>query len=385
MEQARQADEAVPFFRHDLGSLELEAIREVLAGDILTTGDYVRGFEEKFAKYLNIAEVIGLSSCTGALHLALIGLGLKPGDEVITTPMTFVATVTAIMCAQGKPVFVDVEAETGNMDVNKIRAVITDKTRFIMPVHLYGQMCDMGALRALADEYNLKIIEDSAHCIEGHRDGIRPGQLSEAACFSFYATKNMTSGEGGALATRHEDLCRRLRTLSQHGMTKNANDRYKEGYRHWDVLELGWKYNMDNLQGALLNCQMSRLDEKLRARQQRAHYYRQRLMELSGVEMPAVLDGVGHAWHLMTVWLDPELRDSIILALQKEKIGCVVNYRAVHGLTYFSQQLGCSKSDFAIAADIGDRTLSLPFYPTMSYQQIDRVIVALERALAAHA
>ncbi len=201
----------IPFFMHDLGQAELDSIAEVLTGPILTTGETVARFERRFADYLGRRHCLGLTSCTGALHLSLVALGIGPGDEVITTPMTFIATATAILEAGAKPIFVDVEPDTGNLDAACIEAAITKHTRAIVPVHLYGQMCDMEAIRAIADRYGLYVIEDAAHCIEGERNGIRPGQLSHTACFSFYATKNLTCGEGGAVVTDDDALAEKLR------------------------------------------------------------------------------------------------------------------------------------------------------------------------------
>ena len=253
----------IPFYRHDLGEAELASLKEALSSAILTTGEGVIEFEENFAKLLDSKYALGVTSCTGALHMALLGLGIVPGDEVITTPMSFIATASVIMCVGATPVLVDVESGTGNIDVNKIESVITSRTKAIIPVHLYGQMCDMIELRRVADKFNLKIIEDSAHCVEGTRDGIKPGQLSDAACFSFYATKNLTCGEGGAVVTNSEELQKKMILLRLHGMTKTAFDREKNGYEHWDMVELGWKYNMDNIQAAILKPQMERLKKKL--------------------------------------------------------------------------------------------------------------------------
>ncbi|HEX6513902.1 MAG TPA: DegT/DnrJ/EryC1/StrS family aminotransferase, partial [Chloroflexota bacterium] len=236
----------VPFFRHDLGRDELDSVAEVIQGLILTTGDTVARFEQEFASCLGRKHALGVTSCTGALHLSLLGLGVGPGDEVITTPMTFIATATSILEAGATPVFVDVEPGTGNLDAARVEVAITERTKAIMPVHLYGQMCDMRALRQIADRHKLFIVEDAAHCVEGTRDGIRPGELGDTACFSFYATKNLTCGEGGAVVTDDSELAERLRLLRLHGMTKNAFDRYREGYQHWDMVMLGWKYNMDN-------------------------------------------------------------------------------------------------------------------------------------------
>ena len=372
----------IPFFMHDLGKAELDSIAEVLAGPILTTGEQVQRFERRFAEYLGVAHALGVTSCTGAIHLSLLALGIGPGDEVITTPLTFIATSTAILEAGATPVFVDVEPTTGNLDAEAVEAAITPRTRAIVPVHLYGQMCDMVSLRRIADKHGLAIIEDAAHCVEGHRDGIGPGQLSETACFSFYATKNLTCGEGGALVTRDQHLLEKLRLLRLHGMTKMAADRHREGYRHWDMTRLGWKYNMDNIQAALLLPQLERLETTWTRREQLAMAYLDRLKNIEGVSWPRCLPGGRHAWHLFTIWIAPESRDTVIQGLQDAGIAVMVNYRAIHLLTYFQEQFGLARGSFPHAERIGDSTLSLPFYPSMPLEHVERVTGTLESLLS---
>jgi dTDP-4-amino-4,6-dideoxygalactose transaminase len=371
----------VPFFMHDLGKAELDAIAEVLAGPILTTGDWVTRFEARFADYLGVRHAIAVTSCTGALHLSLLALGIGPGDEVITTPMTFIATATSIMEAGAKPVMVDVEPETGNLDAVKVEAAITERTRAIMPVHLYGQMCDMRALRRIADRHGLFIIEDSAHCVEGTRDGVKTGQLGDTSCYSFYATKNLTCGEGGALVTNDDALAEKLRLLRLHGMNKNANDRHKEGYKHWDMTVLGWKYNMDNIQAALLLPQMDRLEENWNKRRELAGHYEDRLWDIPNLTRPKTLPGVEHSWHLFPVWIGSGLRDTVIEDLQALGISVMVNYRAIHLLRFFRETFGFTVGAFPNAERIGDASLSLPFYPNMPLEHVDIVTEALARTL----
>ncbi len=367
---------------HDLGKAELDAVAEVLANPILTTGEWVARFEQRFADYLGVRNAVALTSCTGALHLSLIALGIGPGDEVITTPMTFIATATAIIEAGAKPVFVDVEPETGNLDVLRIEAAITERTRAIVPVHLYGQMCDMRALRELADRYGLHIFEDAAHCVEGARDGVKTGQLGNTACYSFYATKNLTCGEGGAAVTNDDALAEKLRLLRLHGMNKNANDRHREGYQHWDMPVLGWKYNMDNIQAALLLPQMDRLDDNWQERRELAQQYEARLWDIPDLSRPKTLPGVEHAWHLFPVWIGAGRRDEVIERMQKAGISVMVNYRAIHRLTYFRDTFGFKTGDFPNAELIGDNTLSLPFYPNMPLEHVDCVIETLRDILS---
>jgi len=371
----------IPFFMHDLGEPEIEEVRRVLAGPILTTGEVVAKFERRFADYLGRRHALAVTSCTGALHLSLLALGIGAGDEVITTPMTFIATSTAIIEAGAKPVFVDVEPDTGNLNASLIEAAITPRTKAIIPVHLYGQMCDMRAIRKVADKHGLFVIEDAAHCVEGMRDGIRPGELGDTACFSFYATKTLTCGEGGALVTDRDALVEKLRLLHHHGMTKTAADRHREGYQHWDMTVLGWKYNMDNIHAALLLPQLERLEENWHRRETVAQWYVQRLKECSGLSFISPKPGVRHARHLFPVWIGNGRRDEIIQGLQREGIGVVVNYRAIHLLTYFRETFDFRVGIFPHAERIGNETMSLPFYPAMSEKQVVAVTDTLSRLL----
>jgi dTDP-4-amino-4,6-dideoxygalactose transaminase len=371
----------IAFYRHDLGKPELDLVAEVLGGEILTTGEYVARFEKQFAEFLGRRYALAVSSCTGGLHVSLMALGIGPGDEVITTPMTFIASATAILEAGAKPVFVDVEPDTGNMDASKVEAAITPRTKAIVPVHLYGLMCDMRALRAIADHHNLKIIEDAAHCVEGKRDGVGPGELGDTACFSFYATKNLTCGEGGAIVTDDLELYERMRLLHLHGMTKTAYDRSREGYSHWDMVELGWKYNMSNIEAALLLPQFSRIAPKLLQRVRLADLYDELLADVQGIVGPGRRDNAQHAWHLYPVRVAIDKRDRIVESLKADDIGCVVNYRAVHLLKYFRERYGYRPGDFPNAEEIGDGSISLPFYPGMPHADAEHVVSRLNRAI----
>ena len=368
----------VPYFRHDLGAAELASLAKVLEGDILTTGDAVTEFETRFAALLGLRHALAVTSCTGALHMALLALDIGPGDEVITTPMSFVATSTAIIEAGATPVFVDVEPDTGNLDASRVEAAITERTRAIMPVHLYGLMCDMRALKAIADRHQLRIIEDAAHCIEGTRDGIRPGELSDAACFSFYATKNLTCGEGGAIAVNDAALAERLKLLRLHGVTRTAQQSAKDGYRHWDMVVLGWKYNMSNVEAALLLPQFDRLQAKLARRDDLADRYEQAFAGFDDIKVPSSRPNSQHARHVYTVWCTGCERDDLIAHLHGERIGAVVNYRPIHLMSYFVERYGYRRGDFPVAEWIGDRTVSLPFYPDMPVEHVHVVANAID-------
>lgn len=371
----------VEFFRHNLGFEEKEAVCRILDSVFLTTGGEVCQFENSLATYLGAKHCVALTSCTAALHLSLLALGIGSGDEVITTPMTFVASSLAIIHTGAKPVWVDVELDTGNIDAGQIEAAVTSRTKAIMPVHLYGQMCDMKKIWKIADKYDLRIIEDCAHALESERDGIKAGQVSDAACFSFYATKSITSGEGGAVTTNSEELADKIRKLRMHGLNKEAADRYTSRYQHWDLEEIGWKYNMDNIQAALLRPQLRKVERYWRRRKEIRELYRQALESLPDVQMPSVRRDSKSGYHLFTIWVSPELRDATIGKLQDRDIGVAVNYRAIHLLSKFRELFGKERGSYHNAERIGDSTISLPFYPSLSENEIEYVIDQLRTIL----
>ena len=366
----------VEFFRHSLGDEEKAAAQRVLDGLFLTMGEEVYAFERELAAYLGLAEVVAVSSCTGAEHLSLITLGIGPGDEVITTPLTFIATATAILHAGATPVFVDVDPDTGCIDPALIETAITSRTRAIVPVHLYGTMCDMHAIRALADRHALAIVEDAAHCVEGRRGGLAPGQAGDMACFSFYATKTITSGEGGAVATNDPVLAERLRRLRMHGMSEDAAERYAGSYRHWDMVELGWKANLSNIQAAILRPQIPRLDPRRDRREAIARAYDEVVDSVSGFDRPKIPTDARSSYHLYTVWAPSGRRDQALEELERRGIGCAVNYRAVHQLTWFREHVEV-RSSLSHAEEIGDRTISIPMYDGLSDHEVERVCEAL--------
>lgn len=370
----------VEFFRHNIEETDIRRIEEVLHSIFLTTGTVTAEFESKFVRYTGLKEAIAVNSCTAALHLSLLALGIGNGDEVITTPMTFIATATSILHAGAKPVFVDVEEDTALMDVSKIEKAITPCTKAIMPVHLYGSMVDMAAIRDIADRHNLKVIEDCAHCIEGERDSIRPGQLGDAACYSFYATKNLSCGEGGAIATNNTELAARLKILRTHGMSKDASSRYTGKYKHWDMVSLGWKYNLSDIQAALLVEQIDRLDKYWQRRQDICEIYNEKLTDMSGIKIPAVKGK--SARHMYTVWVEPNKRDNILHRIQDKGIGVAVNYRSVHNLTFFKEKFNFSSNDYPISNLIGERTITIPLYPALKDNEIEYIIQSIREIVS---
>ena len=375
----------VEFYKHNLGLEEKEQVQECLGGVFLTTGQYVKNFEDQFATYLGVKHAVGLSSGTAALHLSLLALGVGPGDEVITTPMTFVATSNAILYTGARPVFVDVQPDTGLIDPRNIVKAVTPRTKAIIPVHLYGQLCDMRAIMSIAQAHGLKVVEDAAHCLEGERDGVRPGQLGDMACFSFYATKNMTCGEGGAIATNDGSLTERIKVLRNHGMSKGAADRHENNFIHWDLLELGWKYNMSNIQAAILLPQLLHIERRWLLRDVLYKQYTDKLRDVPGVRIPGMMAGAKSGHHLLAIRVGPGFRDDLLRFLFEKGIGCGVHYRAVHLLYYYRLKFGYQEGCYPKAEMIGNETLSLPFWIGISEGEINMVVDAVRDFLTMRA
>jgi UDP-4-amino-4-deoxy-L-arabinose-oxoglutarate aminotransferase len=369
----------VEFYKHNLGQEELNSLQSVFEGIFLTSGPKVRELESKLASFLGCADFVTTSSCTSALFLCLKALGIGSGDEVITTPLTFIATANSIVEAGAVPVFVDVESETGNIDAAQIESVITPRTKAILPVHLYGQMADMLTIKDIAARNGLHIIEDAAHCLEGSRDGVQPGQLSEAACFSFYATKNITCGEGGGVVTRDPALADKLRLLRSHGMSKEAADRYHGGYEHWDMLCMGYKANLDDIKAAILLPQLARIEDRWAKREALTKEYIQNLRRCDWIDVHQTLPKVKHARHLFTVLFDSQQRDAVLHRLTDHGVGVAVNYRPIHLLRFYRETFSYQPGMFPVAESIGSRTVSLPLYPSLSMQEVHYVLDVIQK------
>lgn len=369
----------IEFFRHNIDEDDIAKVNDVLRSIFLTNAGVTRQFESDFSEYIGVKHTIAVNSCTAALHLALLAFDIGEGDEVITTPMSFVATANSILHAGAKPVFVDVEKRTGNIDVTLIEAAITPRTKAIMPVHLYGNMCDMRKLREIADAHGLMIIEDCAHCVEGERDGVRPGQLGDAACFSFYATKNITSGEGGAIAVYGDALAEKLGKLRLHGIDRDAASRYTGGFRHWDMQLLGWKYNISDIQSALLIGQLKKIERFLAERERVAKIY-ENALDAMGVEYMLGVEGAKSARHLFVALV--EKRDEVLQKMQEQGIGVAVNYRPIHLNSYYREAFGFGGGEFPVAESIGERCISLPLYPKLSSDEAKRVVETFAGALS---
>jgi len=371
----------IEFYKHDLGDAEIASVAQTLRSLFLTLGPRVREFEKAFGGFIGQEHVVGVSSCTMGLAMALDALGIAAGDEVITTPMTFISTPNAALFHDAVPVFVDVDPRTGLIDPDAVLAAITPRTRAVIVVHLYGQLADMRRLRAICDQHGLRLIEDAAHATEAERDGVRVAELGDATVFSFYATKTMTSGDGGAIAVRSTPVFEKLQRLRNHGVSKDAASRHTARYAHWDMLELGYKAAMTDIEAALLLPQIDRLLYRRDLRQSRVERYERALSSRSDVQVMSWSGRSSH--HLFTVLVPLGQRDQVLDGLGERGIGAAVNYRAVHTLKYYRERFGYARDAFPVAADIGDRTISLPLYAGLADHEVDRVVSALGESLSA--
>jgi dTDP-4-amino-4,6-dideoxygalactose transaminase len=369
-----------------IGEDEIAEVVASLRSGWVGTGPKVQRFEGMLAEYLGVAEVRCLSSCTAALMLALRVLGVGPGDEVLVPTMTFVASANAVEHVGATPVLIDAEPHTGLIDLDAAEAAIGPATRAIMPVHLAGRPIDMDRLNALRDRYGLAVIEDGAHAIGAEWGGRRIGAHGNLTAFSFYVTKNMTTVEGGALATEDPEVAARVERLALHGLSLGAWARFSDhGFRHYEVVEPGFKYNMTDIQAALGVHQLPRLDVWIDRRADLWERYDALLSDLPLETPPPPAEGTRHARHLYQVLLDPAAaikRDELLDKLSDRRIGTGVHYRGVHLHPYYRDRYDLSPERFPVATSISERTLSLPLSPKVSDSDQDDVVSALRELLA---
>jgi dTDP-4-amino-4,6-dideoxygalactose transaminase len=365
-----------------IGEEEIAEVVATLRSGWIGTGPKVRRFEELFRQHTGAKHAVAVNSCTAALHLSLLVSGVKPGDEVITTPMTFCASANAILHTGARPVFADVDPDTMNIDPQAIAAAITPRTRAILPVHLAGRPCRMDEIRALADRHGLLVIEDAAHCIEGQYRGRKIGTISPLTCFSFYVTKNMTTAEGGLVTTDDEALAAKFKMYALHGMSADAWHRFSDkGYKHYQVVFPGFKYNMTDLQASLGLHQLPRLGPWLERRNELWERYDEAFADLPiGTPAPAEPDTV-HARHLYTLRVSADrcgvTRDEMLLDLHARGVGTGVHYTALHLHPYYRETFGYREGMFPHAEAIGASTLSLPLSAKVSDEDARRVVGAV--------
>lgn len=380
----------LPYHQPSLGAAEEESVLATLRSGWITTGPQTKRFEKEIAHYVGAAHCIALNSCTAALHLALEAVGVGPGDEVITSPLTFASTANVVVHCGGTPVFADVEPDTFNLSADAFEAAITSRTKAVIPVHLFGQSCDMDAINAIAQRHGIAVIEDAAHAIGTEYQGRRIGGTGNLTAFSFYATKNITSGgEGGAITTNDPVLAERIAIMSLHGISKDAWKRYSaSGYQHWDIICPGYKYNMFDLQAAVALPQLARIDEFWRRRVAIKKVYDAAFSAVPEIMLPAERSYGKHAYHLYPIVVRTEQlaadRDTLMNAIQAEKVGIGIHFRAVHLHPYYADTFGFRRGMFPHAEYYSDRTISLPFYPKMSDDDVQDVIAVVQGVLAAH-
>ena len=380
-----------PFLVFGSPLIEQSEIDEVVAcmeSSWLGTGPRVAKLEADFAAYKDTSRsmVAALNSCTAALHVSMVAAGLEAGSEVITTPLTFCATANAIIHAGLTPVLADVDASTQCIDPAAIEAAITPRTSAILPVHFAGRPCNMDAIMAIANKHGLAVIEDCAHAIETEYHGRKAGTFGDFGCFSFYATKNITTGEGGMIVGRDEGLIARARVLALHGMSKDAWHRFGDkGYKHYQVVECGFKYNMMDLQAAIGIHQLARVEPSWQRREAIWHRYMDAFVGLpTGLPAPVEAD-TRHAYHLFTLLIEEDrcgiARDALLEAMNASRIGTGVHYLSLAEHPYYQQRFGWRPEQWPQAMRIGRATVSLPLSPKLSDADVERVIAAARHAL----
>lgn len=381
----------LPFSKPSIGEEEIAEVEETLRSGWITTGPRVQEFERAFAEAVGCRYALAVNSATAGLHLALLALDLKPGDEVITTPMTFASTVNAILLAGGTPVLADIDRTTFNIDPKAIKSVLSPRTKGLVPVHFAGLSCDMDALRTLASEHGLWVLEDAAHAIgteyKGQKIGSRP---SPWVVFSFHPTKNITTGEGGMVCTDDEELAEKIAVLRQNGMSKGAWNRYAAtGTPHYDIVMLGLKYNMLDIEAAIGIHQLPKLERFLSRREEIVQRYKEAFSGLEGLILPKLAPyPARHSWHIFTPLVDIDRldidRDGFMSALKERNIGSALHYQALHLMSYYQKRFGWHRGLFPNAEYVSDRILSLPLFPEMTAADVEDVIEAVVAVCRQH-
>jgi dTDP-4-amino-4,6-dideoxygalactose transaminase len=379
----RSRDRRLIFGAPVIGEAEIASVTECLRSNWIGLGGRVERFEQEFARYKGAPYAVGVSSGTAAIHLALLALGIGAGDEVIAPAMTFCSTIHSIVHTGARPVLVDCNQSTFNIDPAQIEERITQRTKAILVVHMCGRCCDMDPILDIARRHSLRVIEDCAHAIEATHRGNAAGLMGDAGCFSFYPTKNITTGDGGMVITRDPHVYERVKVLSLHGMTADAWSRFVGGPTGYEVIAEGFKYNMTDLAASLGLPQLAMIEERWRQREQIWLTYTERLKDLPLVLPPATATNSRHAYHLFTPLLVLEElgvdRPTIVAALDAENIGVGIHYVPVHEHPYYRQRFGFADSDFPSASFVGERTISLPLSSATSEQDVDDIATALTR------
>lgn len=369
-----------------INDAEIDEVVASMRSGWLGTGPKVAQFEEMFRTYTGAEYAMAVNSCTAGLHLSMVVAGLGPGDEVITTPMTFCATINSIIHTGATPVLVDCQRDSQLIDPQKIEDAITPRTRAIVPIHLCGRPCDMDAITDIAARHNLVVIEDAAHAIETKYKGQKVGNISHLTAFSFYVTKNVVTGEGGMVTTNNPDFADKIKMYGLHGMSRDAWKRFSDdGYKHYQVIFPGFKYNMMDLQAAIGIHQLKRVDENLKRRNDIWNTYNRAFADLP-VDLPAPDEpNTVHGRHLYTLMIDEKRtgldRDQFILRLHELNIGTGVHYLGVHLHPYYKERFGYQPESFPNATWLSERTVSIPLSPSLSDADVEDVIETVRYVL----
>ena len=374
---------SVPFHAPSIGEEAIRAVTETLQSGWITTGPKTRSFEEAFARFIGVRHALAVSSCTAALHLSLDAARLREGDEVLVPTLTFAATAEVVAYFKAKPVLVDVDPLYFNLSLEDAGRKITSKTKVIIPVHFGGHPCPMNSVLELAATNGLTVVEDAAHAIPAKYRGQNIGTLSPMTAFSFYATKTLTTGEGGMVTTNDDSLADRVSLMRLHGMSRDAWKRYTAaGTWRYEITEAGYKYNLTDPQAALGLVQLSNCEEMWRRRVEIAQKYDSALASLKAYRTPLVAQDVQHAWHLYVVLVKPSAigihRDQVIEELRERGIGTSVHFIPLHLHPYYQRTWGYQPGQFPVAEDYFDRCISLPIYPSMTDEDVNHVIEALQ-------
>lgn len=377
-------DDYLVFGSPDIRRAEIDEVVATLESCWIGTGPRTSRFESDFSRYTGCRYARALNSCTAALHLALLVADIGPGDEVITTPMTFAATANAIIHSGAEPVFVDCLWPTGLINPSLIESAVTEKTRAIIPVHLAGRPCDMKSVLDIALRHSLCVISDAAHAIEARTLGESVAALGDSACFSFYVTKNVTTAEGGMLTTGRKEWSDRAEILALHGQSRGAWKRYSDnGFKKYEIIEPGFKYNMTDIQAAIGIHQLARVEDSLKRREEIWRRYDEGLAGLPLLTPPPTEEGTRHARHLYTVMLDTERlgvsRDEFQDALHRENIGSGIHYISLHLHDYYARRFGFRPDDFPVSRRISEATLSLPLSSKLTDKEVGDVIGAMKK------
>ena len=374
----------IPFGLPCISKDEINAVKKVIESKWIGSGPITQKFERKFRVYKKSKYALSVNSCTAALHLSMRVLGIKEGDEVITTPLTFCSTINSIILTGAKPVLVDINKETLNIDETKIEKKITKRTKAMIIVHFAGLPCNMFSIMKIAKKYKIKIIEDCAHAIESKYFGKNVGNFGITGCHSFYATKNLTTGEGGMIVTSSKYLSNRLNVMRLHGISKDAwkrhlpeNVKVKNKYEHYDVKEIGLKYNLTDLSSAMGIIQLKKIENHWKSRKRIYEYYRKNLDSLPILFQKIDNYDVKHAYHLFTLIIDKKRtnkqRDKLIRFLKKNKINVGVNYRSVTEMTIYKKNYKWNNKTCPISNYVGKNTISLPLYPSLQKKEISYI------------